>query len=133
MATEMQEKALDAVVEAGRTKKRIIKGQVLRSVGYSEAVATQPDKVFKSKGFLDLCDELGLTEDLLTTALVDDIKSKPKNRKAELELGFKVRGLLKERDNGGTTNNIIVFGNEQSELVARRLLARSQPSEEESS
>ena len=111
MATPLQEKALETLVEAGRTKKRIIKGQVLVKAGYSKNTAIAPDKVFKSKGFLELADELGLTDKLLTTALIFDIKNKPKNRKGELELGFKVKGLLIERSHNENVNiNIPITG-----------------------
>lgn len=121
MATKLQQKALEHLVVIGRTKKRIIKSQVLREVGYSEDVAMQPDKVFKAKGFLQLADELGLTEDFLTKALVADIKGKPKKRTKELELGFKVRGMLKDNNGGGNTYNFAFLTEEQQQRIARRL------------
>lgn len=126
--TSRQKKAVDHLVEHGGSI-----SSAMRAVGYSPETAKTPKKLTESKGFLELCEEAGLTDQFLLDALVSDIKEKPKNRVQELTLASRIKGLLKERDNGGTTNNIIVFGNEQSELVARRLLARSQPSEEESS
>src|SRR3990167_4195541 len=106
MPTINQEKALEALVEAGRTKKRIIKGQVLVNAGYSKKTAIAPDKVFKSKGFLHLCEERGLTDKLLTEALVADIKSKKGKRVKELELGFKVRQRLEPEQ--GFQNKILI-------------------------
>lgn len=70
------------------------KGKLVAMGGYSVAMQKQPGKVLESKGFLEALDSFGLTEELLTTSLVADIKAKPKNRKPELELGYKVRGLL---------------------------------------
>jgi hypothetical protein len=52
--TEMQVKALEKLIEGGRTK-----GEALREVGYSEAVATQPGKVFGSPTLIALMDEIG--------------------------------------------------------------------------
>ena len=129
MATNLQQKAVEIMVEAGRTKKRIIKGQVLVKAGYSKNTAIAPDKVFKSKGFLDLCDELGLTDSMLTKALVADIKKKPGKRTKELELGFKVRGKLKETEHGGNTYNFAFLTTEQQERIARRLLTGDPKSE----
>ena len=65
-------------------------------VGYTEATAKNPSNLTESKGYLELCEEYGLTDSFLLEALVDDIKKKPKNRKPELELGFKVRGRLND-------------------------------------
>lgn len=124
MASDLQTKALDTLVEMGRTKKRILKGQVLKKAGYSKAVQEHPQKVFESKGFLELCDSLGLTDDFLTRALVNDIKKKPGKRTRELELGFKVRGKLKDNDKGAgdTTNNFLIIGGDQLKRIASRVL-----------
>lgn len=105
MATIRQRKALDKIVENGGNVSR-----AMREVGYSKATAVTPSKLTESKGYLELCDELGLTDSFLTKALVSDIKKKPKNRKAELELGFKVRGRLKEEPQGNKTNILIITG-----------------------
>lgn len=134
MATELQTKTLEAVVELGRTGKRIVKRRVLKKVGYSQVVADQPKKVFESKGFLELCDEIGLTDTFLTQALYEDIKAKKGKRKPELELAFKVKGRLKEENNGQKTqNNIFVITDEQQRAIARRIITGDQPSEEQNS
>lgn len=62
--------------------------------GYSPNTAKTPSKLTESKGYLEMLDKFGLTEELILTSLVEDIKSKPGNRKAELELGVKIRGML---------------------------------------
>lgn len=120
MATEMQKKALEHLVASGRTKKRVIKSQVLREVGYSEDVAMQPQKVFESKGFLELADELGLTDTFLTQALVADIKKKPGKREKELRLAYQVRGRLKDdKGGGGNTFNFNYFDANKLRNIAR--------------
>ena len=95
MATPLQKKALDTLVEAGRNGSS--QGKALIKAGYSPKTAIAPTKVTKSKGFLELCKQRGLTESFLVDALVEDIEEKPQDRKPELELGFKVLGKLKEQ------------------------------------
>jgi len=130
MATDLQHKTLERTVEVGRTKKRIIKRQILRDVGYSEAVAAQPHKVFESKGFLALCDEIGLTDDFLTKALYDDIKAKPKRREKELRLAFQVKQKLNDNEKHGNTINVLnIFDRGQAERIAGRILTSDTTSE----
>ena len=93
MATIKQRKALAKMVENGG-----IASRAMIDVGYSPATASDPSKLTRSKGFLELCEEVGLTDDFLTRALVSDITNKPKNRKPELELGFKIRGRMNIED-----------------------------------
>ncbi len=92
MATPKQRKALEAMVENGG-----VASSAMVKVGYSKNTAKTPDKLTKSKGFKELLDELGLTEDLIVGSLVEDIKMKPQNRKPELELGAKIRGMLADK------------------------------------
>lgn len=86
-----------------------------KKVGYAPSTYNNPSQLTESKGFLALADAIGLTDDFLLTALTEDIENKPKNRHAELTLGFKVRGRLK--DDAQTTNftpatiNIAVINN----------------------
>lgn len=94
MPTIKQEKALNKMVENG--------GNVSRAMidsGYSLNTARTPQKLTESLGFITLCEEKGLTDDLLINALVEDIKQKKGNRKAELELGLKIRGRLVQKIN----------------------------------
>lgn len=91
MATQKQRKAAEYMVENGGNK-----AQALKAAGYSASIVKNPQKVTNAKSFQDLCEELGLTDDLLLAALVEDIKEKKGNRKTELELGFKVKGRLKD-------------------------------------
>jgi len=92
MATPKQKKALEAMVENGG-----IASRAMIDVGYSENTAKSPSKLTSSKGFKELCEEYGLSDSLIITSLVEDIKGKPKNRKPELELGAKIKGMLVDR------------------------------------
>ncbi len=85
------------------------KGQLVALGGYDGSVVKNPRRALEAPGYLQALDEFGLTEELLTKSLVSDIKAKPKNRKPELELGYKVRGLLNPdvQPNSPTTNNFV--------------------------
>lgn len=96
-------------------------GKSMIQAGYTELTASRPKNLTESKGFQELCEELGLTDSLLTKALVSDIKSKKRNRKAEIELGYKVLGRLNTEQQGNTFNTIIL-NTEQQQRIAERLL-----------
>ena len=81
--------------------------QAMVEVGYSPNTAHTPQKLTESKGFQDLCNDYGLTDSFLLKALVEDIESKPQNRKAELELAFKVKGRMMEEKPESTRPIII--------------------------
>lgn len=113
MATYKQKRALDELVEDGRNI-----GKALVRAGYSENTAKAPTKVTQSKGFIKLCEERGLTEKFLVDALVEDIEKKPQNRKAELELGFKVTGKLSDRNIEDNRTLVLINIPELSEKYA---------------
>lgn len=85
--TTRQKDAAQKMVENGGNASR-----AMRDAGYSPATAKTPSKLTASKGFRQVMDDCGLTDELLISALVDDIKSKKGNRRAELELAFKLKG-----------------------------------------
>lgn len=89
MATAKQVKAVEAMVENGG-----IASRAMEEAGYSPNTAKTPQKLTESKGFQEICEEYGLTDSLIIESLVDDIKLKPQNRKPELELGAKIKGML---------------------------------------
>jgi hypothetical protein len=62
---------------------------------YSPSVAKHPQIVLESKGFRQLADEVGLTDNMILTAIADDIKNKPMDRSKELAIACKVKGLYK--------------------------------------
>lgn len=104
MATEKQIKAISNMVENGG-----IASRAMVDAGYSEATAKTPQKLTESKGFKELCEEYGLTDGLIIESLVEDIRLKPQNRKPELELGAKIRGMLVDKTDI-TTNGEPITG-----------------------
>lgn len=90
MPTQKQRKALDLIVENhGNVSKS------MREAGYDETTAKNPKNLTESKGFQELCEEVGLTDGFILKALRDDINSKPGERSRELAIAVKVRGLEK--------------------------------------
>lgn len=118
MSTLKQEKALDKLVENGGNISR-----AMLEVGYSRNTAKTPQKLTGSVGFIELCEERGLTDNLLLDALVEDIRDKKGNRKAELELGFKIRGRLVQRTDMTSNNKMIPFAYELTDSEKLELLS----------
>jgi len=98
--------------------------KAMEEAGYSPTTAKSPGtKLTQKPGFIALCEEMGLTDSLLVKALVQDIKKKAGNRRAELELGFKVKGHLRENEPvGNTYNTLNVFTAEQTKRIAEGVL-----------
>jgi hypothetical protein len=88
MATIKQKKAARLLVENGGNVSK-----AMRDAGYTEATAKTPQKLTESVGFQELL-EIYLPDDMLLRALSDDIEKKEGNRKQELELAFKVKGKM---------------------------------------
>jgi hypothetical protein len=70
--------------------------KAMLEANYSPNTANTPQKLTESKGFKDLMKQYGLTEQLITTSLVEDIKAKPQKRVEELKLGAKVLRMVDE-------------------------------------
>lgn len=93
-----------ATIKQTRAFKNIMKnseenlGKAMVKAGYSRTVAENPKNLTESKGFIQLLDQAGLTDEYLNTCLREDIEKKPQNRKQELELAYKLRGRT-EKDN----------------------------------
>lgn len=94
----------------------LTKGELVALGGYTGSVIKNPNRALESQGYLKALDEYGLTEELLTKSLVADIKAKPKNRKPELELGYKIRGMLNPEEK---PNNQVVVVNISSEIAKK--------------
>ena len=92
MPTIKQKKAVNKIVE---NRGNISKS--MREVGYSPKTAKNPKHLTESKGYKELCEETGLTDSLIIESLVEDIKAKPQNRHQELQLGAKMKGMLKDK------------------------------------
>jgi hypothetical protein len=92
MPTIKQRVAADLIVEnRGNISKSMLQA------GYDATTAKNPKNLTESRGYKEILDEYGLTEGLIVLSLVEDIKSKPQNRKAELELGAKIRQMMTEK------------------------------------
>jgi hypothetical protein len=126
MATQKQRLAFKEITEKHRPK-----SLAMLSVGYKKNTAIKPQNLTESKGWLELCNEAGLTDELLNNALTEDIKAKPKNRVAELRLAYEIRGRnkSKEEPNGNKYNQYNFFIDEQIKRVARRILDDATKSE----
>jgi len=101
-------RVIEKMAERERKGERIVKGTILKEVGYSKEVQTHPEKVFNKRSFIELADEL-LPDTLILESLRDDIKGKPKRRYQELALGAKIKGMLVDRVENKTTIQGFVF------------------------
>lgn len=93
--TPKQLEATRKVLESIGSKKPY--GTAMLEAGYTEASAKNPKILTESKAFKMICEESGLTPELITNALVEDIKSKKGKRKPELELASKILGIHTEK------------------------------------
>ena len=91
MATQKQKRAIDNAVENGGNVSK-----AMRDAGYSPNTAKNPSKLTNTNAWAELMDAY-LPDDMLLRALSDDIEKKEGNRKAELELGFKLKGKMVEK------------------------------------
>ncbi|MDQ5913929.1 MAG: hypothetical protein QG623_548 [Patescibacteria group bacterium] len=85
--THKQQEAINNMVENGGNVSK-----AMRDSGYSLNTAKTPSKLTRSKSYIELLDEK-LPNDFLLTALRNDIDANPGNRRAYLELAFKMKGL----------------------------------------
>lgn len=97
-----QRKLAQLMVENMRTGKEKHLGVLVKQAGYTDAMATKPVVVTRSQGFLAALDELGLTDDLVVSSLVEDIRLKPQRRAFELSIAAKIRGLDRRADEGSS-------------------------------
>ena len=85
----------------GTTKKELF----LRA-GYSLETAAQPEKIINTVGFKAELAKLGLTEEFIVSALVEDIRAKPQHRAFELSTAGKWLGL--EQRNTPDTQSVAI-------------------------
>lgn len=116
-----QRKAAKAVVKNLQLDSPLPMGKVLGNVGYSEGATLTPSRVVESAGFKQALYDLGLTEELITTSLVNDINDKPQKRIQELTLGAKILGMIEKVDPPPppslTTNYNFIFSPETRAAV----------------
>ncbi len=121
-----QRKAAKAVVKNILSGDPIPTGQVMEMVGYSEGVQRTPSIVTESIGFKQAIRDLGLTEELITASLVEDIEAKKGGRVQELKLGAEILGMVKREEEApqkGNTNYTFIF-NEQAQSEIKAMEAR---------
>lgn len=121
--TIRQKKAAKAVSENLLVDKPRTLGEVLKSVDYGTGLQAQPGRVLESAGFKQALHDLGLTEELITSSLVQDIKDKPKFRLGELKLGAELLGMVKREDDtpkstAGNTYNFLFSAETQADVKA---------------
>ena len=95
--TFKQKKLALAVAKNIQAKKPLNKRELLESVSYGK-IAKQPQRIFEGKGYLQAIRDLGLTEELVTTSLYEDIQKKPQNRVKELTLASNILGMVKHEE-----------------------------------
>ena len=92
MATVKQKKATKILVGNGGNVT-----EAMRKAEYSPNTYNTPQKLTESKGYKEELARYGLTEELVTSALVEDIKAKPKKRFLELSLGADILQMKKQQ------------------------------------
>ncbi len=111
-------KLLEAVKDITENHRSV--SQAMRNAGYAESTATKPSNLTNTKAFKELMNERGLTDELLTDSLKEDILLKPQNRLGELALMAKLKGHLKEQENPNV-NNVIVLPNSLISRISETL------------
>ncbi len=101
MATLKQRKATELLAE--NSGKPI--GQAMREAGYSVISSETPKKLTDSKGFREVAEEVGLTDNFIIRALQEDIANKPGERIGELNLAAKIKNMITPVTQGNTTIN----------------------------
>jgi hypothetical protein len=91
-----------------RLEKPLPTGKVLEKVGYS-IISEMPSRVTGTPGFKAALAELGLTDQFITSSLVEDIEKKPQNRLGELRLGAEILGITKRDDDSNTKTNSTTY------------------------
>jgi hypothetical protein len=90
MTTLKQQLAIQKTVENGGNVT-----QAMREVGYAETTIHNPSNLTTSKAYREMFYASGLTEELVTTALVEDIREKKGRRISELLLAAELLGMRK--------------------------------------
>lgn len=98
--TKRQRLAVNKIVQGKSVSRAMLES------GYDLTTAKNPKNLTESKGFRQLCEDNGLTESLVISSLVDDIREKPKGRVPELRLASEILGMT-EHEAGGNKTLII--------------------------
>ena len=87
---------------------RLTKKEIAAASGYLSTAQLNSDGVRAALA------RYGLTEELVTAALVEDINAKPQNRVQELKLGADILGMTKRDAGEGGNKTLIVVVSGQS-------------------
>lgn len=109
MPTTKQRKLAKELMDNALLDKPKGSTELLEKVGYATNTAEHKQKsIIEAQGVKDALAEYGLTEELITTALVSDIQNKEKNRLGELRLGAELLGKLDKKNEGNRTVIVVV-------------------------
>ena len=100
---------------------------VLIEAGYDISTAEKPSLVLDTRGFKQELAQYGLTEELITSSLVEDIQAKPQKRVRELELGADILSMRKRPVEPNNIINIALFSTEQQNRIAQRIIENLAP------
>ena len=92
-------------------------GLAMRKAGYSETYSHNPQDLKKRVGFQEAVEAYGLTNELVVSSLVEDIKAKPQHRVEELRLGAKMLKLTGEDTPTGNTAIQINIGDDREKYA----------------
>src|SRR3990167_8017927 len=95
------------------------KGEVLLKSGYDPSTAVNPQMVTETRGYKMELAKYGLTEELITSSLVEDIQAKPQKRVRELELGADILNMRKKQSIFGDVHFSLVSLAEEWEKTQR--------------
>jgi hypothetical protein len=94
--TERQKRLAVLALANKASERPVPMTEIVQSAGYAVGVA--PNQSVVRAGTREAMRELGLTEELISSSLVDDIIAKPGKRIQELRTGAELLGMLKRDD-----------------------------------
>lgn len=118
MSTDLQEDLAEAIIRNKSLPryKRMNKGDLIKSVGYGGLTAKKkPSEIIEAKGVKDALRAHGLTEELITTALVEDIEKKPQKRTEELKLGAEILGMKVHKESSSEKTLVVIIAGQSAE------------------
>lgn len=102
----MQTAAVQELVEQVGRKEKISVSRAMREskLPYTIKTAKTPKKLTESRGFREVCEHYGLTDELILKSLSEDIEKKPQDRVAELRLGAQIKRMIVETSENKNIN-----------------------------
>jgi hypothetical protein len=107
-----------ATIKQKRVAKYLLDGEksvsaAMRKAGYAESYSHNPHLLVAQQGFKEAMAACGLTEHLIATSLVDDIRMNVGDRVEELKLGAKILRMTGEDGNTNTAIQININDDRQ--------------------